>query len=148
MPHKDRKKKLAYLASYRAKNRPSPEIQERNDLPPIGGIEFSVDGEKVRCHACGKWYRSLNTHLKTHGYTQETYKEAYALKRTASLLPPATAEKYREQALARGQGANWANALPPPSGRPTGQEARLQARVEASEARKGKNMRAGEKSGG
>lgn len=148
MPHKDRNEKLAYLAAYRAKNRPSPEMQERNGLPPIGGIEFSVDGEKVRCHACGEWFKALNTHLRTHGLDQDTYKEAYGLKRTASLLPPVTAEKYREQAIARGQGANWAKALPSPSGRPKGQEARLQARVEASEIRKGKNMRAGEKSGG
>lgn len=145
MPYKDRAKNLAYLSEYRAKNRPSPETQAQDGLPPIGGMEYSADGELVRCHACGRWFKSLNNHLKTHSLDQATYKAAYGLKRTASLLPPVTAERYREQAIARGQGKKWGRALPSPSGRPVGLTARLQTRVEASKARKGKNMRAGGK---
>lgn len=146
MPIKDRAKRLAYLDKYRADHRPPPQAEAQPDnLPAIGTIEFDEAGERVRCHACGRWYRALNGHLRTHGHDEASYKEAYGLKRTASLLPPATAEKFRQAALARDQGSIGRDYLPRDSTRPTGLANRLQNRIEASEARRGINQRAGEK---
>ena len=145
MPHKDRTRRLGYLDSYRAKHRPSPTIQERDGLPPIGAMEYNEDGSKVRCHACGRWFSALNMHLRTHGLDKHSYKETYGLKRTASLLPPIVAEKYAAATIARGQGEIGRDSLPRGSRRPVGLEPRLQARVEASRARKGINTRAGER---
>lgn len=69
MPHKDRSARLRYLAAYRAKHRPAPTVDAQPDaaLPPRGTIVFSVDGTRVQCHCCGRWLRSLNTHLRMHG---------------------------------------------------------------------------------
>lgn len=146
VPYKDRARHLAYLAAYRAKHRPSPEAQSRSGLPPMGAMKYSEDGTKVRCHACGRWFGALNTHLRMHDLDQASYKEAYGLKRTASLLPPATADKYRAATVARDQGGTYRDRLPHDGGgRPAGQDARLQTRVEASVPRRGKNMRAGAK---
>lgn len=145
MAHKDRARYLAYLTQYRAARRPSPEIQQRESLPPIGAYEYSEDGSKIRCHVCGRWFGALNVHIRTHGLDHASYKEAYGLNRTSSLLSPVAAEKQRQAAITRGQGDIGKDYIPPSAGRPGGVASRLQTRVEASMPRRRKNMRAGEK---
>ena len=124
---------------------PAPETQADARLPPRGAVVFSDDGERVQCHACGRWFRGLNGHLKMHGLDAETYKEAYDLKRTASLWPPALADKQREAALERGQGEIGRAHLPAGTPRPKGLGARLSSRVEASRQRRGVYMRGGQR---
>ncbi|EPY03504.1 MucR family transcriptional regulator [Magnetospirillum fulvum] len=139
MPHKDRAAYLAYLDAYRAKHRPSPAPVEQGDgLPPIGQIVYSDDGTKVQCHVCGRWLGALNTHIKTHGLDGDSYKERYGLARGASLLPPATQERYREVAAARNLGETSGQYLPPPRPRAKGIEVRLSSRIEESAQRKGR----------
>ncbi|PWE52004.1 hypothetical protein DEM27_33410 [Metarhizobium album] len=147
MPHKDRERRLEYLRQWKLKNRPAPKIEPQSDpgLPPRGVMVFSPDGTTVQCHSCGKWFGGLNMHFRVHGLDARTYKELYGLPRTKSLWPPALMEKQRDAALDRDQGAIGRKNIPPAVGRPVGQEARLGVRLEASEARKGVNTRAGEK---
>ncbi|CAM5418388.1 hypothetical protein ATER59S_02355 [Aquamicrobium terrae] len=147
MPHSDRVERLDYLHRWKLKNRPSPAPVSQGDptLPPLGIMAFSMDGSKVQCHVCGRWYGTLNTHLKTHDLDAISYKELFDLPRTASLLPPVTKAKQRQAALDRDQGAFGRMHIPPPSGRPAGQASRLGVRIAASEARKGVYTRGGEK---
>ncbi|MBV5324400.1 MAG: MucR family transcriptional regulator [Rhodospirillaceae bacterium] len=98
----------------------------------------SEDGAKVQCHACGRWFGALNTHIKTHGLDGDAYKEAFGLPRTASMLPPSTQERYRAATIARDQGNRFRDALPAPQGRPKGIANRLGASIRASQQRKGR----------
>lgn len=150
MPHKDRQTRLDYLRRWKATGRPSPAAQPQPDpsLPARGQVTFSADGERVRCHACGRWLRSLNTHLKMHGLDAETYKETYDLKRTTSLWPPSLKHKQRDAALARDQGAVGREYLPHGITRPKGLGHRLGTRIEASAQRKGVYTRGGKKTNG
>jgi predicted transcriptional regulator len=150
MPHKDRDQRLAYLRSWKLRNRPAPAAEAQPDpsLPPRGVVVFSAGGTEVQCHACGRWMRSLNTHLRSHGLDARAYKELYDLPRTASLWPPSLKDKQRQAALDRGQGETGRNYLPPAVGRPIGQEPRLGVRIEASTARKGIYTRGGHKTRG
>lgn len=162
MPHKDRDERLEYLRKWKERNRPSPTVKGQrrrapvrtsagilaSALPPFGVMVFSPDGTEVQCHVCGEWFGSITSHMKAHGLTAVEYKEAFGLPRTISTLPPATAEKQRQAAIARDQGAVGRQALaalPPGKGREPGQEARLGVRIAASEARKGIYTRGGEK---
>lgn len=142
MPHKDRKTRLDYMTKYREAHRPAPQEEAQDgDRPPLGRMRFSEDGERVQCHACGRWLRALNTHLGTHDLDADSYRERYGLARTLSLWPPALKAKQRDIAYARELGAIGKAQRPPPAGRPVGQEARLSARIDASEQRKGRNLR-------
>lgn len=147
MPHKDREKRLAYMRAWKGKNRPRPNAVDQVDktLPPRGRVQFSADGTKVQCHSCGAWLGSLNNHMRTHGLDARAYKELYDLPRTISLLPPATAEKQRQAALDRDQGSIGRQNIPPATGRPSGQKARLGVRIDASEQRRGVYTRGGQK---
>lgn len=147
MPHKDREKRLGYLRAWKATGRPSPAAQPQSDpsLPARGQVTFSADGERVQCHACGRWLRSLNTHLRMHGLNAETYKETYDLKRTTSLWPTNLKHKQSEAARARDQGAVGREYLPRGITRQKGLANRLGTRIEASEQRKGVYTRGGKK---
>lgn len=84
-------------------------------------------------------------HLRTHGMTAADYKEVYGIARTASLWPPATAEKQRRAALERGQGDVGRRHIPPSQGRPKGLPQRDSVRIDASEQRRGVYTRGGSK---
>lgn len=147
MPHKDREARLAYLRAWKERKRPSPTPQPQADpsLPPRGVMTFSADGTRVQCHACGRWLRTLNTHMRVHDLDARSYKELFDLPRTISMWPPATQEKQRQAAMERDQGAVGRHYLPVTGGREAGQEPRLGVRVGASEARKGVYTRGGQK---
>lgn len=54
------------------------------------------DGEKVECHACGKWFVGLGTHIwKVHDITEEEYKATFGLALSRGLLSPAAHERRR-----------------------------------------------------
>lgn len=108
-------------------------------------MTFSHDGTEVQCHSCGRWFRSLNTHLRGHGMDATAYKELYHLKRTASLWPPALRAKQRRAAIKRDQGEIGKKYLPRGITRPKGIQNRLQTKIEASEQRKGVHTRGGER---
>jgi len=64
---------------------------------PIG--EVIVDGSLVTCHLCGRALRSVTAHLRAHGWTKQSYCEAFGLERAQSLEGPET-RKLRAVALA------------------------------------------------
>lgn len=124
----------AYQWRYHATHRPSPapRSQPRPDLPPAGTLVYDDDGGRVQCHVCGRFYRSLVIHVRTHGLDAARYKKRFDLARGASLLSPATTAKQRAAALARDQGAIGRANLPEGSSRPKGIGNRLQSRVRSS----------------
>jgi predicted transcriptional regulator len=142
VPHKDRKDRLEYNREYHAKHRPSPKpVPQPDGLPPVGAVVFSADGRKVQCHACGRWFGSLNTHTKTHDLHIDAYRERYGLARTLSLWPPALQEKQRQLAIERGQGEIGKQFIPQTQGRKPGLEPRLSVRVAASRRLKGRGIK-------
>lgn len=147
MPYSDRAARLAYLREWKLRNRPNPAPIPQADpaLPPLGVMRFSDAGDQVQCHVCGGWFGSLNTHLRLHGHDARSYKEAFGLPRTISMLPPTAKAKQRAAALARGQGDAGRGYLIPGTGRPKGQAARLGVRIAASQQRKGVYTRGGNK---
>lgn len=119
-------------------SRPKP-IEQAAGLPPLGVIAYSDDGERVQCHECGKWYRSLGKHVVLgHGYALPDYLERYELARTASLDSPSVQAANRLRALNQGIGeigrANLAT-LPHP-GLPKGTRTRLSVRIARSESQR------------
>lgn len=124
-----------YQAEYHAEHRPSPKPiaqAERDDFPPFG--EIVTDDERIQCHVCGRWFGSLAGHVRAHGHNAETYKAAFGLARTSSLLGPSAQAKQRAAAIARDQGAVGREqlAIMDPGGRPKGIDARLQSRIRSS----------------
>lgn len=49
--------------------------------------ELAVDPETLRlcCHLCGKWFVSLGSHVRAHGYTADSYRQAMGLCDTTAL---------------------------------------------------------------
>ena len=52
--------------------------------------EIVIDGALVTCHLCGRSLRSVTAHLRVHGWTPDTYREAFGLERGQSLEGPDT----------------------------------------------------------
>lgn len=52
--------------------------------------EVVADGTRVTCHPCGRAFRSVATHLASHGWTKERYCEAFGLERSQPLEGPQT----------------------------------------------------------
>jgi hypothetical protein len=55
---------------------------------PIGQIV--ADDSRVTCHRCGRSFRSVAAHLRSHGWTKAQYCEAFGLERGQSLEGPDT----------------------------------------------------------
>jgi lambda repressor-like predicted transcriptional regulator len=50
---------------------------------PIGTVVR--DGDRVLCHLCGHWFRSVVAHLRSHGWHHLDYREAFGLLRSEPL---------------------------------------------------------------
>jgi|GEM_PF-4998228 len=138
MPYKDREQQLAAMRKNKLQHRPrpNPQGQANGALPPYGIMIFDDDGERVQCHACGRFLRAMNRHLKTHNLNADSYKATYGLARTLSLLPPQTQAAYRQRALDLNLGA----ALAPWAGKATQPKMRswrLGSRIKESKAKQG-----------
>lgn len=46
---------------------------------PIGTVVR--DGDRVLCHLCGRWFRSVVAHLRSHGWDHLAYRETFGLLR-------------------------------------------------------------------
>src|SRR5262249_36854264 len=64
---------------------------------PLG--EVIGDGSLVTCPPCARALRSVTAHLRAHGWTKQSYCEAFGLERAQSLEGPET-RKLRAVALA------------------------------------------------
>ncbi|HEX6343830.1 MucR family transcriptional regulator [Umezawaea sp.] len=65
---------------------------------PVGSV-VQV-GDRVLCHLCGRWFKSVLAHLRSHGWDELSYREAFGLERTASLEGESTRRR-RAEALRR-----------------------------------------------
>lgn len=52
---------------------------------PPGTLTREDETGRLCCHLCGRWFRSLGSHVRAHGHTAETYREAMGLCRTRAL---------------------------------------------------------------
>lgn len=43
------------------------------------------EGDQVLCHLCGRWFRSVVAHLRSHGWDHLSYREEFGLERGESL---------------------------------------------------------------
>ena len=68
------------------------------DVP--GGTLIEKNG-KVQCYECGKWFKSVGSHVKEHGMTVREYKEKYGYNFKAGLCSKETSGKYSKEALQR-----------------------------------------------
>ncbi|MEV6233170.1 hypothetical protein AB0L88_35420 [Saccharopolyspora shandongensis] len=50
---------------------------------PIGSV--AREGDLVQCHLCGRWFRSVVAHLRSHGWDHLSYRQAFGLERGESL---------------------------------------------------------------
>ena len=48
---------------------------------PLGEIAYDPDDDRVQCHLCGEWFRTIGgAHLICrHGWTLARYRDAFAL---------------------------------------------------------------------
>jgi len=53
---------------------------------PPGELVIEAGTGRVCCHLCGRWFVSLGAHLRSHGHTAESYREAMGLCRTRPLV--------------------------------------------------------------
>ena len=63
----------------------------------LGVLAVEPDGDRVQCHACGKWFRFLATHVwQRHVLTADEYRAIFGLKTTTGLMSPNLKQKRRE----------------------------------------------------
>ncbi|MGQ0718444.1 MAG: hypothetical protein ACT4NP_14260 [Pseudonocardiales bacterium] len=53
---------------------------------PHGELVIESGTGRVCCHLCGRWYVSLGSHVRAHGYTADSYRDAMGLCRSRSLV--------------------------------------------------------------
>lgn len=53
---------------------------------PYGELVIEAGTGRLCCHLCGRWFVSLGGHLRAHGHTAESYREAMGLCRTRRLV--------------------------------------------------------------
>ena len=77
-------------------------LAETSPFAPVGELLVVDGGERVVCHLCGRALTMLGaTHLRQHGWTAALYREAFGLRRGASLCAPAMTERRRLLGLER-----------------------------------------------
>ena len=74
----------------------------------LGEIAYDLDEDKVQCHVCGGWYRSVTgPHLfYKHQWTADEYRDAFDLPRQAPVVSRGVSEQRStatSQALADGR---------------------------------------------
>lgn len=52
---------------------------------PPGQLTRHLDTGELCCHLCGRWFRFLGSHVRAHGHTADSYREAIGLCRTRAL---------------------------------------------------------------
>lgn len=52
----------------------------------MGVMLLDTSSDRVQCHVCGWWYKSLSSHLKTHGTNAREYKKEVGLYQSEALM--------------------------------------------------------------
>lgn len=82
--------------------------------PPVGspsghgryGI-LDDDGQRVLCHECGQWKRSVGNHLTAHDMTAAEYRERHGLARGTALSSAAVRQTHSKNAKSRIGSEGW-----------------------------------------
>jgi len=53
---------------------------------PHGELVTEAGTGRVCCHLCGRWYVSLGSHIRRHGHTADSYRDAMGLCRSRPLV--------------------------------------------------------------
>lgn len=62
----------------------------------VGMLAYDPIDDKLQCHLCGKWFRSLSQHVvQKHGWSADDYREEFGLNRQQALICEGTREKLR-----------------------------------------------------
>ncbi|HJT05083.1 MAG TPA: MucR family transcriptional regulator [Pseudonocardiaceae bacterium] len=56
---------------------------------PYGQLMAEPASGRICCHLCGRWFVSLGSHLRQHGHTADSYREAMGLCRSRPLVAAA-----------------------------------------------------------
>lgn len=69
----------------------------------LGVISYNKTRDKIQCHICGKFFRSLNGsgHLRLHSTTNDEYKKQFEIARTVALVSESTREKQLQNFMNR-----------------------------------------------
>jgi AraC-like DNA-binding protein len=51
------------------------------------------EGDRVLCHLCGRWFRSVIAHLRSHGWDHVSYRQQFGLERGESLEGTSTRQR-------------------------------------------------------
>ena len=98
---------------------------------PPGRLVAEEGTGRLCCHLCGQWFTALGVHVRVHGHTVGTYRQAMGLPRTSALVaarparrggrasdPGPDLRQGRSEgwtiivtAAAGGQGSDWARSL-------------------------------------
>lgn len=64
----------------------------------IGELEAYTGGPQIQCLECGKWFKSLATHIpRIHGMSHDDYRQKWGIPKRFALAGTATREKLSEQ---------------------------------------------------
>lgn len=67
----------------------------------LGVLAVEPDGSRVQCHACGRWFRFLASHVtQVHRLSADEYRALFGLRAQTGLMSPAMKERRREQTAA------------------------------------------------
>ncbi|GAA2347780.1 hypothetical protein [Dactylosporangium salmoneum] len=66
---------------------------------PVGAL--LADGDRVCCHLCGRWFLSVASHLRYHGWSKAAYIEAFGLELSNPLSGAATSRRRADALGAR-----------------------------------------------
>ena len=97
---------------YKAK---PPFMQLENTMAPLGVLLWNRVTDTVKCHACGKWFKSINNfHLAVHKMDQELYREKFGFCKSIALCSRGVSEKIRKNNFLNGGYESFIrNRLPP-----------------------------------
>lgn len=84
--------------------KPTPAVSVRRSLADPNALISMIDG---------KPYSSLKRHITGHGYTPESYREAFGLKPDYPMIAPGYSERRRDIAMKLGLGRKAAAAAVP-----------------------------------
>ena len=61
---------------------------------------LAVEGDRVQCHVCGEWYKSLGHHtVLAHRVSADEYRAIFGLRLSTGLIGPALQEQRRQQSV-------------------------------------------------
>lgn len=75
----------------------------------LGILSYDEIEDKVQCHICGRWFRSVAAHIwQLHGSTANDYRKEFGLNKSQSLICEGTKQKL---SILNKQMGNWKHLI-------------------------------------